>query len=193
LRRISVAIAATLIAQPAFAHVDPSAHDSATAGFLHPLLGPDHLLAMVAVGILAATQPSLGRRFALPAAFVTGMGTGIALAAVGVALPLAEPMILASILVLGAILALAVRLPALGGMVLVGGFGLFHGTAHGLEMGSASALPFGVAVLVATGILHGAGAAIGAAVVTALRSQSALALRIVGAGLGLSGVALALG
>jgi urease accessory protein len=156
-------------------------------------MGADHLLAMVAVGVLAATQPRLGARIALPAAFVVGMAGGIALAALGAALPLAEPMILNSVLLLGVVLALAIRLPVLGGAALLGGFGLFHGTAHGLEMGSAAALPFGLAVLAATAMLHGAGAAMGAAVVATLRPQSALALRMFGVGVGLSGLAPALG
>jgi urease accessory protein len=192
-RRIPAAIVATLIAQPAFAHADPSAHASAAAGFLHPLMGPDHLLAMVAVGVLTTLQPRLAGRVALPAAFVTGMAAGIALAALGIALPMAEPMILASILVLGAVLALSIRLPVFGGVAMVGVFGLCHGTAHGVEMGSASALPFGLAVLAATALLHGAGAALGSAVVSLLRSQSTLMLRMFGAGLGLGGLALALG
>jgi urease accessory protein len=193
LRRFSAAIVAMLIAQPAFAHADPSAHASAAAGFFHPLLGADHLLAMVAVGVLAAVQPRRWAQFALPAAFVAGMAAGIVMAMFGIVLPLAEPMILASIFTLGAILALSVRLPVLGGMAMVGLFGVFHGTAHGLEIGSASALPFGLAVLAATAVLHGAGAALGAAILSVLRSQSTLMLRVFGAGLGLSGLALAFG
>ena len=193
MKRLSAAIVATLFAQPALAHVDPAAHGSVAAGFLHPLMGTDHILAMVAVGVLAATQARVAGRVALPAAFVAGMGGGIALAAAGIVLPLAEPMILASIIVLGTVLAMALRLPTPAGAALLGLFGLFHGTAHGLEMGSSDALPFGLAVLAATALLHAVGAAFAAGVVAFLRPASTVALRLFGVGMGLGGLALALG
>ena len=64
-----------LVAGPAFAHLNPAEHGSFAAGFSHPLSGADHVLAMVTVGLLAAT---LGGRalIAVPAAFVGAMLLG---------------------------------------------------------------------------------------------------------------------
>ena len=90
------------------------AHDGHAAGFLggilHPLTGADHLLAMLAVGLWAG---ALGGRavLALPAAFVGALASGAALGTAGLALPMVEPGILASVIILGALAALALRLP----------------------------------------------------------------------------------
>jgi urease accessory protein len=72
-------------------------------------------------------------------------------------LPFAEPMILASVVALGLLVATAVRLPVAVGAMLVGVFALFHGYAHGGELGSAVALPFGLGFALATAGLHVAG------------------------------------
>jgi urease accessory protein len=178
--------AAITIAGPAFAHADPSVHGSAFAGLAHPFLGADHLLAMVAVGVLAATQ---GRAalWALPAAFVGGMAGGIALGALGVALPFVEPVILASILALAALVVSSARLPVALGATMIAAFGLAHGSAHGLEMGSAAALPFALGVLGATAVLHAAGVGLGMVLM-----RHGPALRLLGAGLGLGALGSAL-
>ena len=67
-------------------------------GFMHPFLGPDHLLAMVAVGILAVT---LKRALLVPATFVVAMVVGGALGMTGVSLPLTETTIVLSVVALG--------------------------------------------------------------------------------------------
>ena len=141
---------------PAFAHVGPGDHDSFFAGFSHPLLGLDHIAVMVAVGLWAAT---IGGRalWAVPAAFVGAMVAGFVLSLTGLSLPFAEPMVLASVVVLGLLIATAARLPVGVGAMLVGVFALFHGFAHGGELGAATALPFGVGFVLATTLLHGAG------------------------------------
>src|SRR5690606_40231034 len=90
----------SVMASPAFAHLDPAEHGSFAAGFTHPLSGADHILAMVAVGLWAAM---LGGRalYTVPAAFVGVMLLGFVAAPVGVPLPFVEPVILASVVVLG--------------------------------------------------------------------------------------------
>jgi urease accessory protein len=143
-------------ATPAFAHLSPEGHGSLLAGLSHPLFGLDHVLAMVAVGLWAAM---LGGRavWAVPSAFVGTMIAGFGLAAVGIGLPLVEPVILASVVVLGLIIAAAVQVPAKAGAALVGAFALFHGHAHGAELGQATAVPYLAGFVITTALLHAAG------------------------------------
>jgi len=147
-------------ASPAFAHLDPVAHGSLGAGFSHPLTGADHLLAMVAVGLWASL---LGGRalWAVPAAFVTAMSVGFLAALGGLGLPFVEPVIAASVVVIGLLAMVALQVPAAVGMAVVGFFALFHGYAHGLELGGASGLSFMAGFAAATALLHGAGVALG--------------------------------
>ncbi len=156
----------------AFAHLDPGAHGSFAAGVSHPLWGADHVLAMLAVGLWAALL-SGHALWMLPVGFVGAMAMGFGAAMLGVPLPAVEPLILASALILGLLVALAVRLPAHWAVTVVGAFGLFHGHAHGSEIGGATALQYLVGFVVATMGLHLAGLAMGL-LMTRLASQSAL-------------------
>jgi urease accessory protein len=115
IKRLAAAAAAVILgAGPAFAHLDPGAHGSFMAGVSHPLLGWDHVLAMVAVGLWAAM---IGGRavLAVPLAFVGAMALGFALALAGAPLPIVEPVVLASVVALGLLVAAAVRLPVAPG------------------------------------------------------------------------------
>ena len=150
--------AALLLPVPAFAHVGDGLQLGLLAGFLHPFGGADHLLAMVMVGLWAGLLGGAAR-LALPAGFLGGMAAGALLGFAGVALPLAEAGILASVIVLGALAALALRPPLVLGVALAAGFGLLHGHAHGTEMLGSGAL-FGM--LAGTAVLHGAGLALAA-------------------------------
>ncbi|WP_027488770.1 HupE/UreJ family protein [Allorhizobium undicola] len=147
-------------AAPAFAHLDPLAHGSIMAGISHPLTGPDHILAMLAVGLWASQQGGKAL-FAVPAAFVATMALGFVLALSGVELPFVEPAILASVMGLGLLVASAVRLPVAGSAAVVGLFALFHGHAHGSELAGAGAMEFGLGFLIATALLHAAGIGLG--------------------------------
>jgi urease accessory protein len=164
-KRISVAAAILAVTTlPAFAHLNPEEHGSFMAGISHPLFGADHILAMIAVGLWAAQIASSGERRALwivPSAFVGTMAIGFALALGGIELPFVEPAILASVIALGLLVAMAVRLPVTAASAVVGVFALFHGYAHGGELGSAGALQFGLGFVVATALLHVAGIALG--------------------------------
>jgi urease accessory protein len=194
LKRLTLTAAlSSAAAAPAFAHLDPLAHGSFAAGLSHPLFGADHVLAMVAVGLWAAqigAEP--GRRAALlavPATFVATMAAGFALAVMGVHLPFVEPAILASVIGLGLLVAMAVRLPVAVSSAIVAVFALFHGHAHGAELGMAGAWKFGLGFVAATALLHGAGIVIGR---LAGRATPALT-RIVGAITALAGISLVFG
>ena len=152
-----VLVAAT---SPAFAHLNPAEHGSFMSGLSHPLFGLDHILVMVAVGLWAAM---IGGRaiWLVPAAFVGTMGIGFVLALAGVGLPFVEPAILASVVALGLLVATAVKLPVGAGMAVVAGFALFHGFAHGGEVGAATHLDYGIGFAAATVLLHIVGIGIG--------------------------------
>ncbi|MDC8803957.1 HupE/UreJ family protein [Halomonas pacifica] len=101
------------------------------AGLAHPLLGPDHLLAMLAVGLWSRHQPGGGL---MPLLAVAGMLLGAGLAWSGIALPGVEFGIALSLLLVGVLIAALVRLPSLVGTGVILLFMLFHGHAHGSEM-----------------------------------------------------------
>jgi urease accessory protein len=161
---------------------------SFAGGLAHPFMGLDHLLAMIAVG-LWATQ--WGRRAAwqLPLAFVAVMAIGFGLARLGLSTPVSEPMVVASVAVLGALVAGAIRIPLGLGAALVSVFAVCHGFAHGIEMPVASsAWAYAAGFAIATASLHGVGLGLG-------RSLRALpmAARLGGAAISATGVALMVG
>jgi urease accessory protein len=131
------------------------------AGFLHPILGWDHVVAMVAVGLWGAF---LGRPaiWVLPVVFPLVMTVGGALGVIGVPLPAVETGIAASAIVLGCMVALAARPPLWVAAVIVGVFAIFHGHAHGTELpASANPIAFSLGFVMATGLLHVAGIGFG--------------------------------
>jgi urease accessory protein len=171
-----VALPAILLASlavPALAHPGHpggDAHDAGFAhGFAHPFGGFDHLLAMLAVGLwavqFAARTENRAVLWLLPAAFMLPMGAGFLLALNGIALPGVEAGIALSVLILGLAVAFAARPPLAAAMVVTAAFALFHGSAHGSEMGEGMATAYAVGMLLATALLHGAG------LVAALLSQ----------------------
>jgi urease accessory protein len=133
---------------------------SFAAGFLHPLLGLDHQLAMIAVGIWSG---QIGGRmiWAAPLGFMTMMAVGGALGMAGMPFPAIEGGILASIIIFGCLIAAACEPGPLAGAAAVGAFALFHGYAHGIEMqaGNLGAL-YAAGFVLATGLLHLAGIAL---------------------------------
>lgn len=191
IRRIPLALAAlAATAAPAFAHLNPDEHGSFMAGFSHPLFGLDHILVMVAVGLWAA-QIGGKALWGVPAAFVATMAIGFGLALAGVDLPFVEPAILASVVALGLLVAMAVKLDTAASAAIVAVFALFHGHAHGGELGSAGALEFGAGFVVATALLHVAGIGLGFGI--ARLSGGGAAARILGAVTALAGLVLAFG
>jgi urease accessory protein len=110
-------------------HVDGS---GVVSGFMHPLTGLDHLLAMLAVGVYAARQEGRARWLA-PLLFLGVLLVGGVAGHLQWALPQVEAGIAASVLVLGLMVIVGSRMPKLPGYVLIAGFALFHGFAHGME------------------------------------------------------------
>ncbi|MCO6388829.1 protein hupE [Aliihoeflea sp. 40Bstr573] len=190
LRRLLTPALAMLAASatPAFAHLDPADHGSFMAGFTHPLFGTDHVLAMAAVGLWAAM---LGGRaiWAVPASFVAVMGIGFLAAMVGMPLLFVEPTILASVVAIGILVAFAVPVPVPLGMAIVGFFALFHGHAHGGEIGEAAAIGYAFGFALATALLHAAGVAAGLGLGRASGSKAGRSIsRMAGGATALAGV-----
>jgi urease accessory protein len=130
-------------------------------GFMHPIMGLDHVTAMVAVGILGAF---LGRPaiWVLPVVFPLVMAFGGVLGIMGVPIPNIEVGIAVSSIVLGLIIALALKMPLWVASILVAIFAIFHGHAHGTELpNAANPLAYSVGFVISTGLLHLAGIAIG--------------------------------
>jgi urease accessory protein len=147
---------------PALAHAHPGhATSGLTHGFSHPISGLDHLLAMLAVGLWAGQLG--GRvRWQVPAAFLGVMILGGMLGMAGIPVPAVEQGILASVLVLGVLIAAAVRLPLAASMAIVGVFAFFHGVAHGAEMpADAAGLSYAAGFTFATAVIHLAGLRLG--------------------------------
>ncbi len=163
--RSTLAAAALLAAGPALAHTGAGAAHGFAAGLVHPMLGFDHLLAMVAVGLWAAL---VGGRaiWAWPVAFagVMVVGAGLGLAPLG--LPHVELSIGVTVVLLGLAAAFQVSLPVLVGAALCGIFALFHGYAHGAEIpAEAGALAYVAGFTFATALLHAVGLALGSAMI----------------------------
>ena len=179
MKRLSIVLILSLgAASPAFAHLNPAEHGSFAAGFSHPLFGADHILAMVGVGLWAFLVG--GRAIcAIPTAFVATMMLGFAAALAGIGLPFVEPVIAASVVVLGLLALVALQVPVVVGMAVVGFFALFHGYGHGSELGEATSLSFMTGFALATALLHAVGVGIGFAG-NALSHRGRVAARIAG-------------
>ena len=180
MKRVAVTtLVAFLIFVPAVALAHPG-HDSATGlvhGFIHPITGNDHVLAMVAVGLLAAQYG--GRALWLvPASFLAAMAIAGAIGMAGIQIPIADAGIGLSVVILGLAIAFQFKPPMLAAMAAVGFFALFHGYVHGAEMPDGlTGLSFAAGFLVATALLHGAGVGLGL-----LLQQRTLSRRLIQAG-----------
>ena len=163
--RILLALALALLPTAALAHAGHGDTAGILHGFMHPVGGLDHLLAMIAVGVFAFV---LGARalWLVPLSFVGMMAVGFGLGVAGTGLPFVELGIALSSIVIGAAAALGRPLPVAAAMSLVGVFAIFHGHAHRAEMpAGAAGFEYAVGLLLATGLLHlaGVGAAMGVA------------------------------
>jgi urease accessory protein len=155
------AVALVSIASPAIAHSEQGVAIDFWGGFMHPIFGPDHVIAMVAVGLWGAFlgAPAI---WLLPVVFPLVMAFGGALGVVGMPLPGVETGIAVSAIMLGAMVAFAARPPLWVAAVLVGAFAIFHGHAHGAELPiGADAIAYSMGFVIATGTLHLCGIAFG--------------------------------
>ncbi len=160
-------------------------------GLMHPVFGPDHLLAMVAVGILSV---QIGGRaiWTVPSAFLIFMLFGGILGMNDVPFPAVETGIALSVVILGIAIALATKLPTLLAMAFVGIFGMFHGYAHGMEMPTvAEPALYATGFILSTAGLHIAGVFIG--VISHKIPKGDIVLRVIGAFIAAVGVAILTG
>jgi urease accessory protein len=183
------AILTFALAGPALAHTGAGTTHGFAEGFGHPFSGADHILAMVCVGLWAAL---LGGRatWIVPAAFVVAMAAGGVAGAYGIGIPFVEAGILASIVILGLLVAFNVRLHVAAAAAVAALFAVFHGHAHGAEMPvDGSGLAYGLGFMLASAILHGAGLAAGIGLGRLVQIK---AVRAAGAFVGAGGAGLAL-
>lgn len=156
-----LALGMALAAPLAHAHSEAGAVGGFISGFVHPVSGWDHVAAMVAVGIWGAFlgAPAM---WLLPVIFPLVMAMGGALGVLGVPVPGVETGIALSGVVLGAMIVFAVRPPLWVAGALVAIFAIFHGYAHGAELPqAANAVTYALGFVIATGLLHLAGIALG--------------------------------
>ena len=177
----------------AFAHAETGVAGGLVSGLLHPVLGFDHLVAMVAVGLWGAQlgKPAI---WLLPITFPVVMAIGALAGVADLPLPFVEFGIAGSALVLGIMVALCLKPPFWAAAVLVGLFALFHGHAHGTEVPSAvNPLAYGVGFVTATGLLHLAGILIGVLVRWPVGDKVVRACGVAVAAVGLLSLTLAFG
>jgi urease accessory protein len=159
--QLAVCAALVAFAGSAEAHTGQGVIGGFQSGFLHPVLGWDHVVAMVAVGLWGAflDRPAI---WVLPIVFPLVMAFGGALGVAGVPLPYVEAGIALSGVVLGLAVAFAIRAPLWIAGVLVAIFAIFHGHAHGAELpGAANPFTYALGFVIGTGLLHLAGIAFG--------------------------------
>jgi urease accessory protein len=180
--KIALLLALSVYIPSAYAHSLGNESMSLLNGLFHPLMGLDHILAMIAVGLWAA-QLGGSALWRLPLSFMSMMVLAAVIAANGFSLPSAELLIAASVVCLGCLIALGIRLPLLVSMGLVGLFAMLHGYAHGLEMPhEQSAIYYGSGFVVATALLHITGIVLGKATThqTLLSRLSGLMITLAG-------------
>ena len=181
---------ATRIAEAHPGHAGHFGHAGLIAGIAHPFSGIDHILAMIAVGLLAA---QIGGRmiWMLPLTFVTLMTGGGLLNLAGVPVPWVEQSLMASVLVLGLLIAVYAKMPMLMPLFLIGLFAIFHGYAHVAEMRAGASLAgYALGFIMATAILHGIGLGLG---LGARQFASIRLVRVSGAAIAACGLLLFLG
>lgn len=190
MKRVLLTAAVALAATPALAHhplggmaMETFAH-GVMSGVGHPLLGFDHLFFVLAVGVAALFT---GRALTAPLAFIAAMLVGVFLVVGGIQLPIVEPVIALSLVVLGGLVARGKALSAPVAMAVFAGLGVFHGWAFG---GSLAGQEGGASAAVLTGYLLGLAAiqyaiAVGFGMVVAkvwnAKTADAISARLTGA------------
>ena len=182
-----IAIVVAGLSSPAMAHITGASEAGLSGGFAHPFTGFDHILAMVTVGLWAS---QLGRPayWMLPLAFPAVMAAGAGLGIVGVPLPWVEIGIAVSVVVLGSMVALALKPSLAVSIALIGLFALLHGHSHGAELPQASSpVAYTAGFLIATATLHAVGLTIGS---TSRWPLARIGVRAAGAAIAAIGVVL---
>ena len=191
--RLILALVLALVPSIALAHTGVSVEHDLTHGFMHPIGGIDHILAMVAVGVFAYV---LGGRalYLVPLAFVGMMAVGFLLGVGGVGVPFVELGIALSSVVIGGVAALGRPMPVVAASALVGAFAVFHGVAHGAEMPlGASGWQYALGFVAATALLHLAGIAAAMGVAKVVGRYGKPAAQVAGGLFALGGVGVLAG
>lgn len=198
-RRIAAVLALTagllfMLGGTALAHEDQVIRfGSFLGGFTHPVLGLDHFLAMVSVGIVSSM---IGGRaiWTVPGLFVVMMAVGglLGRADIGLGDTAIEGGIAISVVALGLVMAVDRDLPLRLVMGAVMFFGFFHGYAHGVEIPNiARPLVYAAGFLLGTALIHLLGVLVGE--MTKRYARGRVALRVIGAGFVVVGVLFILG
>ena len=186
----ALVVAAAAAPTAAFAHAGVGDGHDLALGFMHPLAGIDHVLAMIAIGVVAA---QLGGRalWAVPLSFVATMTIAAVVGMVGLSLPGLEAATALSLVVLGLVILRRVKLPVVVATAMVAAFAVFHGYSHGLEMGDArSGAAFALGFVSATALLHLAGIGLGLLSARAASSRGMRFAQAGGSALAVAGVIL---
>lgn len=188
MKKLALSAGLTLLAAPALAHSGHGDTSGFVAGMSHPVFGPDHLLAMLAVGLWSGFVLP-GRFWAGAVTFMAAMAAGAAISWAGIGYPMVEPVILASVVVFGLLVGMSKPGQAQGltlaSLAMIGVFASAHGHAHASEA-SGNALGYLAGFLIATAGLHLAGIAVARAVANGRAArivQGGLGLGIAGSGL----------
>jgi len=181
-----------LVPTSAFAHFGANHTHGFGEGFAHPFGGLDHILAMVTVGLLAW---QLGGKaiWLVPATFVSLMALGGVLGVAGEPLSVVEYGIAASLIVLGAMVALGMKAPTAVAAAVVGLFAMFHGYAHGMEIpADVSGGLFATGFILATILLHACGIGLGVLIGRTAETYRTLGYRAAGSVVALAGLLIIL-
>jgi urease accessory protein len=195
-RPLAALLAASLLALTAGvaqAHTGVGDTSGFAHGFMHPIGGLDHILAMVMVGVFAA---QLGGRavWLVPASFVAVMALGGVFGLTGIPVPFVELGIGLSVVVLGAVVAFKLHAAVPLAMGLVGFFAIFHGYAHGAEMPeNAGGLAYGAGFMLATALLHATGVGLALTVSRWGGASVSVLVRSIGALVALAGLGMVSG
>jgi urease accessory protein len=110
------------------------------SGLGHPVIGPEHLAFLLAVGVVVGSS---GLSLALPAVFVAAMAIGVMLQVAGMIVPGAEILVALSVLLAGYLVARGRALPTITWSALFAAAGIFHGYAFGSSIVGAESTPIG--------------------------------------------------
>ncbi|WP_234264599.1 HupE/UreJ family protein [Hydrogenophaga sp. NFH-34] len=189
IRRATAAALLAGLAGVAQAHTGHGT-SSLMEGLVHPF-GPDHLLAMVAVGIWSVSALPANKAWQGPATFLLALVASAVLGMMGLTVPYLEHAISLSVVMFGAMLILAARpLPPALGLGLIAAAASLHGLAHGAETPETGFAGYALGFLLTTAVLHIGGVGIGLAIKRWLGRRSGLALGSLGAALSAAGVYL---
>ena len=188
-RFLLISAASMPLAALAHTGVDAGMHHGFMTGLMHPLTGLDHLAAMLAVGLWSALVARRAWPDLLwaPAGFAAMLLVGALAGLQGLEVPGVEPMIAASLLVMGLLVATRLQVPGPVAALLVGAFAAFHGLAHGYELAGEPGAALTLAgMLSATVLLHGVGIGLG----WALRHAPRWTPQVTGGAVALLGLAM---